>query len=40
MDGKMQLTIIEKHEEVLGKEALELIKIRLEIFESTIFKKQ
>ncbi len=32
----MQLTTIEQHEEVLGKEALELIRIRLEIFKSTI----
>ena len=31
----MQLTKIEQHEESLGKEAVELIRIRLEILEST-----
>lgn len=32
----MQLTTIEQHEEILGKEALELIRIRLQIFESIV----
>ena len=31
----MQLTKIEQHEESLGKEAVELIRIRMEILEST-----
>lgn len=31
----MQLTKIEQYEEILGKEAVELIRIRLEILEST-----